>query len=94
MDHCDTLLIVGSSFPYAGYLPKPGKARGIQIDIDPARLGLRFPIEVGPTGDTQATLRPLLQRKADRSFLEHAQKEMRAWKKMRAAEGTSTETPM
>ncbi|HEX6819875.1 MAG TPA: thiamine pyrophosphate-dependent enzyme [Ktedonobacterales bacterium] len=97
MDHCDTLLIIGSSFPYAGYLPKPGHARGVQIDIDQTRLGLRYPIEAGLVGDAQATLRallPLLQRKADRSFLEKAQHEMQDWRKMLEAEGTSTQTPM
>ncbi|HKS71037.1 MAG TPA: thiamine pyrophosphate-dependent enzyme, partial [Ktedonobacterales bacterium] len=97
MEHCDTLLIVGSSFPYSGYLPKPGQAAGVQIDIDQARLGLRYPIDVGLVGDAQATLRaliPLLRKKADRSFLEHAQKGMADWRKMLEKEGTSTDTPM
>ncbi len=97
MENCDALLIVGSSFPYAGYLPKPGQAAGIQIDIDQARLGLRYPIDVGLVGDAQATLRaliPLLQKKADRSLLEQAQKGMADWRQMLEKEGTSTDTPM
>ncbi|HEX6796405.1 MAG TPA: thiamine pyrophosphate-dependent enzyme [Ktedonobacterales bacterium] len=97
MEHCDALLIVGSSFPYSGYLPKPGQAAGIQIDIDQARLGLRYPIDVGLVGDAQATLRALislLRKKADRSFLEQAQKGMADWRKMLEKEGTSTDTPM
>jgi pyruvate dehydrogenase (quinone)/pyruvate oxidase len=97
MDDCDTLLIVGSSFPYAGYLPKPGQARAVQIDIDQTRLGLRYPIEVGLVGDSQATLRalvPLLRRKTDRTFLQKAQSEMQDWRKLLEKEGTSTDTPM
>jgi pyruvate dehydrogenase (quinone) len=73
---CDTLLIVGSTFPYIEYYPKPDQVRSIQIDIDPARIGLRFPVEAGIVGDCAECLRALnalLQRKADRSFLEQAQ---------------------
>jgi len=60
MRHCDTLLMVGSSFPYAEFLPKPGQARGVQIDLDPAMLSLRYPMEVPLVGDAAATLRALL----------------------------------
>jgi len=77
---CDTLLMIGTSFPYMEFLPKPGKARGVQIDIDPVRIGLRYPVEIGLVGDTRRTLLellPLLKRKDDRSFLERAQKEMK-----------------
>jgi pyruvate dehydrogenase (quinone) len=76
---CDTLLIVGSNFPYVEYYPKPGRVRGVQIDLDPKRIGLRFPIEAPVTGDARESLRLLntkLERKRDRSFLEQAQ----AWK--------------
>src|SRR5206468_12693599 len=69
---CDTLLIVGSAFPYVEFYPKPGKARGVQIDRDGQRLGLRYPIECGLLGDAKATLQaliPRLERKTDRSFL-------------------------
>src|SRR5690348_15012414 len=56
IENCDTLLMVGTSFPYIEFLPKPGKARGVQIDLDPARIGLRYPVEVGLVGDSRRTL--------------------------------------
>ncbi|MDQ4062079.1 MAG: thiamine pyrophosphate-requiring protein [Pseudomonadota bacterium] len=71
MQGCDTLLMVGSGFPYAEFLPKPGQARGVQIDIDPGMLGLRYPMEVNLVGDAAATLRallPLLEQTTDRSW--------------------------
>lgn len=83
MDACDTLLIVGSTFPYIEYYPKPGQARGVQIDRDPTRIGLRFPAEVGLAGDARATLAALnerLRRKPDRSFLEMAQRGSAEWR--------------
>ncbi|MGD9659397.1 MAG: thiamine pyrophosphate-binding protein, partial [Methylocystis sp.] len=85
MDACDTLLIVGSTFPYIEYYPKPGQARGVQIDRDPTRIGLRFPAEVGLAGDAALTLRTLnerLQRKTDRNFLHDAQSKIRAWREL------------
>ena len=60
MEECDTLLIVGTSFPYLRWYPKPGQARGVQIDIDPTRIGLRYPVDVGLVGDAKATLQALL----------------------------------
>ena len=60
LEKCDTLLMVGTSFPYIEFLPKPGAARGVQIDLDPARIGLRYPVEVGLVGDSRRTLRALL----------------------------------
>jgi pyruvate dehydrogenase (quinone) len=71
MMDCDTLLMVGSSFPYAEFLPEEGRARGVQIDIDARMLGLRYPMEVNLQGDSAETLRlliPLLGRKTDRSW--------------------------
>ena len=97
MEECDTLLIVGSSYPYPAYLPKPGQARGVQIDIDQTRLGLRYPIEIGLPGDSKATLQallPLLQRTSDRSFLEKAQAGMQDWNRMIEAEGTRMDKPI
>src|SRR4051812_31256407 len=73
MDGCDTLLMIGSSFPYAEWLPEPGKARGVQIDIDARLIGTRYPMEVNLAGDAADTLRaliPLLQRKAARGWRE------------------------
>ncbi len=66
MQECDTLLMVGSTFPYTEYLPKEGQARGVQIDINPQFLGMRYPMEINLTGDsatTLAALLPLLERK-------------------------------
>ncbi len=60
MQDCDTLLMVGSSFPYSEFLPKPGSARGVQIDLDPTRLSLRYPMEVSMAGDSATALRALL----------------------------------
>ncbi len=81
-EECDTLMIVGSSFPYIEYYPRPGAARGVQIDRNPARIGLRFPVEVGLVGDAQRTLQLLnarLKRKSDRRFLQSAQARKRDW---------------
>src|SRR5690606_30938701 len=62
MKECDTLVMVGSSFPYAEFLPKDGRARGVQIDIDPRLVGMRYPMEVNLIGDAATTLRALLPR--------------------------------
>jgi pyruvate dehydrogenase (quinone) len=82
MHECDTVLILGSTMPWVDFYPKPGHARGVQIDINPERIGLRYPVEVGLVGDVQATLQallPMLQQKQDRSFLTTAQSRMRMW---------------
>jgi pyruvate dehydrogenase (quinone) len=84
-EQCDTLLIVGSTFPYVEYYPKPGQARGVQIDRDPTRIGLRFPAEVGLVGDARAVLDRLnekLRPKSDRAFLEQAQQGMKRWRRL------------
>lgn len=97
MEECDTLLIVGSSFPYIEFMPKPGQARAIQIDLDSARIGLRYPVEVGLASDSVRTLQkllPLLERKHDRSFLEAAQKGMSKWWKIMEEQGTRSDKPM
>jgi pyruvate dehydrogenase (quinone) len=97
METCDTLLMVGTSFPYLEFLPKPGEARGIQIELDPTRLGLRYPIEVGLVGDSQRTLQaliPMLQRHDDRRFLETAQRDMAQWWALMEERGTRPDVPM
>jgi pyruvate dehydrogenase (quinone) len=79
---CDTLLMVGSSFPYSEFLPEEGKARGVQIDLDARMIGLRYPMEshlVGDAGATLAALRPLLQRKEDRSWRERIEEHVSEW---------------
>src|SRR5207249_5605646 len=97
MEGCDTLFVVGSAFPYIEFLPKPGQARGVQLDLDPTRIGLRYPVEVGLVGDCQATLAallPLLKKKRDRSFLTAAQDGMREWKALMHERATRTDKPM
>jgi pyruvate dehydrogenase (quinone) len=97
LEDCDTLLIVGSSFPYLEFYPKPGQARAVQIELDPMRIGLRYPVEVGLVGDSRRTLAelvPLLERKRSRSFLERAQKGMRAWRELMIERGTRDSRPM
>jgi pyruvate dehydrogenase (quinone)/pyruvate oxidase len=86
MKEADTLLMIGTSFPYIEYLPKPGQARGIQIDIKPERIGLRYPVEVGLGGDSNKTLLellPLLDEKSEGSsqfgFLKSKQQSMKKW---------------
>jgi len=66
MSEADTLLMIGTSFPYIEYLPKPGQARGIQIDIKAEKIGLRYPVEVGLTGDSKKVLSALLPLLRDR----------------------------
>ena len=63
LETCDTLLMAGTSFPYIEFFPKPGQARGVQIDLDPSRIGLRYPVEVGLVGDTGACWRRSAQAK-------------------------------
>jgi len=94
---CDTLLIVGSSFPYIEFYPKPGQARAVQIELDPKRVGLRYPVEVGLVGDSKRVLSellPLLKKNDSGKFLESAQKSMREWRDLMNERGTRRETPM
>lgn len=97
LESCDTLLIVGSTFPYVEFYPEPGAARAVQIDLDPQRIGLRYPVEAGLVGDSATVLRALaarLQRREDRSFLEKAQEGMRAWRRTLAERGAVMDRPM
>ncbi|MGV0819528.1 thiamine pyrophosphate-dependent enzyme [Martelella sp. AMO21009] len=97
MENCDTLLIVGSAFPYIEYYPEPGRANVVQIDLDATRIGLRHPVDCGLAGDARAVLRhlePLLQVREDRSFLEQAQKNMAEWRDLLEERGTRKDMPM
>ncbi|HEX4719578.1 MAG TPA: thiamine pyrophosphate-requiring protein [Thermoleophilaceae bacterium] len=97
MENCDTLLMVGSSFPYSEFLPKPGQARGVQIDLDPRVLGIRYPMELNLTGDAQATLReliPLLERKEDRSWREEIEHEVQRWWEILADRAMDSANPI
>ena len=85
MKGCDTLLMIGSAFPYSEFLPEPGKARGVQIDIDGANLSLRYPMEVNLIGDSAATLRallPLLTQKQDLGWRNSIEKNIASWWKL------------
>ncbi|MFL5967420.1 MAG: thiamine pyrophosphate-requiring protein [Gaiellaceae bacterium] len=82
MNECDTLLMVGSSFPYSEWLPKPGNARGVQIDLKGTMLNIRYPMELGLVGDAKDTLQeliPLLRRKDERSWREQLEGEIQEW---------------
>lgn len=97
VEDCDTLLIVGSSFPYIEFMPKPEQARCVQIDLDPTRIGLRYPVDVGIVGDSRKTLNgllPLLERKKDRSYLEAIQETMQGWWELMEMRGTRKDIPM
>ncbi len=97
MESCDTILIVGSAFPYIEFMPKPDQARGVQIDINPQQIALRFPAEVGLVGDSRHVLEalmPLLKRKTDRGFLQKAQDGMKEWWNLMEQRGTRQDKPM
>ncbi len=97
LHECDTLIMAGTSFPYIEFLPKPGNAKVIQIDIDPTRIGLRTSIDVGLVGDC-ATVLGLLTKfvpaKEDSSFLEKSQRRMKSWNELMNERGTRTDKPM
>ncbi|MDP9132271.1 MAG: thiamine pyrophosphate-binding protein, partial [Nitrospirota bacterium] len=93
----DTLIIAGSSFPYLEFYPKPGQARAIQIDLDAARIGLRYPVEIGLVGhcwDVLRALLPLLKPRSDRAFLTTAQAWMTQWNELMEERGTRMDSPL
>jgi len=97
MTECDTLLMVGTSFPYSEFLPKEGQARGVQIDIDGSMLGIRFPTEVNLIGDSAETLRaliPYLSRKQNRSWRDKIEGEVAEWWKVLEARAMNEANPI
>jgi pyruvate dehydrogenase (quinone) len=97
MNEADTLLMVGTSFPYIDYLPKPGQAKGIQIDIKPDKIGLRYPVEVGLVGDSKLTLAAilsLLRQKESSNFLKSKQQAMKNWISLLNEQSTRTDKPI
>jgi pyruvate dehydrogenase (quinone) len=81
---CDTIVLIGTNYPYGEFLPKTGQARGIQIDLKPEQLGVRYPTELNLLGDAKATLQaliPHLTRKSDRSWQEKVAEEFRGWER-------------
>ncbi len=97
MEECDGLIMVGTTFPYLKWYPKPDQAKAVQIDIDPTRIGLRYTVDIGLVGDARATLQqllPLLQPKKDRSFLEKAQRGMKEWMELMRNRESRDDTPV
>ena len=97
LEECDTLLIVGSSFPYIEFYPKPGQAKCVQIDIDGSRIGLRYPVDVGLVGPAKERLQqllPHLKGQKKNAFLELGQKRKKDWMKLLEQRGTREDMPM
>jgi len=97
MIDCDTLLMVGTSFPYSEFLPEEGQARAVQIDIDGRMLGIRYPTEVNLVGDSAETLRaliPLLERKEDRSWREEIEEKVESWWQVLEARAMNNADPI
>jgi len=97
MQECDTLLMIGTSFPYSEFLPKDGKVKAVQIDIDGRMLGLRYPTDVNLQGDSRKTLQallPLLEKKQERSWREKIEKEIERWWKVLEARAMKSAHPI
>jgi pyruvate dehydrogenase (quinone) len=97
MAGCDTLLMVGSSFPYSEFLPKEGQARGVQIDLDGRKLSLRYPMEINLVGDSRRTLQallPLLRRKEDRRWRDKIEADVRQWWRVLEQRAMNEATPV
>jgi pyruvate dehydrogenase (quinone) len=96
MNECDTFIMIGSSYPYIDFLPKPGQAKCVQIELDPTRMGLRHPVDVGLVGDSKTILHallPLLKKKSNK-FLKKAQERMKSWNGLMEERGTRKDMPM
>jgi pyruvate dehydrogenase (quinone) len=97
MQDCDTLLTIGSNFPYTQFMPDLQQARGVQIDIDGSLLGMRYPYEVNLVGDARSTLRaliPLLNRREDRGWREDIEKKVLRWWEVMDAEALVAAKPV
>ncbi|HXS49725.1 MAG TPA: thiamine pyrophosphate-dependent enzyme [Sphingomicrobium sp.] len=97
LEGCDTLLIVGSTFPYVEFYPEPGKAKAVQIELDPKRVGMRYPVDVGLVGDSKRVLSellPLIKRNDNGKFLKAAQDSMKDWRELMTERATRTDKPM
>jgi pyruvate dehydrogenase (quinone) len=96
MEECDTLIMIGTSYPYIEFLPKPGQARCVQIELDASRVGLRHQVDIGLVGDSKTILTallPLLKQKSDK-FLKKSQDRMASWNKLMDERGTRQDMPM
>ena len=96
MEECDTLILIGTSYPYMEFLPKPGQAKCVQIELDPTRIGLRHQVDAALVGDAKTILQallPLLKRKNNK-FLKKAQERMKTWNELMEERGTRKDMPM
>ena len=96
MEECDTIVMIGTSYPYLDFLPKPGQAKCVQIEIDPTRIGLRHQVDIGLEGDSKTILTallPLLKKKNDK-FLKKSQERMKSWFELMEERGTRKDMPM
>lgn len=97
MSGCDTLLMVGSSFPYSEFLPKEGQARGVQIELDPRKVSIRYPMEINLIGDSRATLQallPLLKPKSDRRWRDKIEDDVAKWWRVLEARAMNDAKPI
>jgi len=97
MSEADTLFMIWTSFPYIDYLPRPGQARGIQIDIKQEKVGVRYPVDIGLVGDSKLTLSaliPLLHQKTNLEFLKSKQEAMKNWNKLIKERSSRTDRPI
>ena len=97
MSECDTLLMVGSSFPYSEFLPKEGQARGVQIDQDGRKLSLRYPMEINLVGDSRLTLQallPHLKPRPDRRWRDKVEAGVREWWQVLEARALNEASPI
>jgi pyruvate dehydrogenase (quinone) len=97
MENADTLLMIGTAFPFSEFLPKPGQARAVQIDIRADRIGIRYPVAVGLVGDSRATLQlltKLIKQNANSSYLEDMQEKMKDWWSLMGKRGSRTDSPL
>jgi pyruvate dehydrogenase (quinone)/pyruvate oxidase len=97
MEKVDTILMVGTSFPFSEFLPKPGQANAVQIDVRADRIGIRYPVTVGLVGDSKATMQaliPLIKQNSDSSFLGDMQNKMKDWWALMQKRGSRTDSPL
>jgi pyruvate dehydrogenase (quinone)/pyruvate oxidase len=97
LEECDTLLLAGTSLPYIEYYPKPDQARAVQIDIDPLRIGLRYPVEIGLVGDCRRTLNsliPLAYKQQEQPFLDTTRSRMDKWHELMEERANREDKPL
>ena len=97
MEEADTLFMIGTSYPYSEYLPKPGQAAGVQLDVKPENIGIRYPVEIGLVGDSKMTLQqllPLVNSRKDDAFQKRMREKTNDWWNLMQKRGTRNNTPL